>query len=222
MNILITAATETELAPLSQCINSVNNKTTINCKFIQLAVTGIGITLTTYQLTKLLQANKYDLVVNIGIAGSFSNNIAIGDTVLVQREYFADWGVYSPNGFATVFDEKIMAHNTPPFNNGALYCPYTSQFNVLNSLPQVTGVTVNATSGNDEQIKSVYNKFTPDVESMEGAAFFYVCLMENIPFIEIRSISNRVEKRDKSKWNIPLAINNLSKIIANVINHISY
>jgi futalosine hydrolase len=78
------------------------------------------------------------------------------------------------------------------------------------SIPIVNGVTNNTVSGEEELIKRMMNKFSPDIETMEGAAFFYVCLMENVPFAEIRSISNMVAPRDKSKWNIPLAIKNLS------------
>jgi futalosine hydrolase len=46
---------------------------------------------------------------------------------------------------------------------------------------------------------------------MEGAAVFYVCLNENIPVLQIRSISNYVEDRDTTKWDIPLAIKQLNK-----------
>ena len=46
------------------------------------------------------------------------------------------------------------------------------------------------------------NKFLPVIESMEGAALHYVCLMEKIPFLQIRSISNYIGERDKKKWNM--------------------
>lgn len=68
---------------------------------------------------------------------------------------------------------------------------------------------------------------------MEGAAFFAATensgknynqiFFENKPTsvsvppsdnrIQIRAISNYVEKRDKSKWNMPLAINNLNEFL---------
>ena len=56
---------------------------------------------------------------------------------------------------------------------------------------------------------------------MEGAAFFYVCLQEKIPFLQIRSISNYVEKRNKSNWNIPLAIDNLNVVLLDIINSLN-
>ena len=41
---------------------------------------------------------------------------------------------------------------------------------------------------------------------MEGAAFFYVCLNENVKFMEIRSVSNRVGEEDTSKWESTKAL----------------
>jgi futalosine hydrolase len=64
------------------------------------------------------------------------------------------------------------------------------------------------------------SRFSPDIETMESAAFFYVCLQEKIPFLALRAISNKVEPRDKSKWNIPLAMQNLSNVLKNVFYNI--
>jgi futalosine hydrolase len=46
---------------------------------------------------------------------------------------------------------------------------------------------------------------------MEGAAVFYVAQQEKIPALQIRAISNLVEKRNKDNWDIPLAIKNLNE-----------
>jgi futalosine hydrolase len=46
---------------------------------------------------------------------------------------------------------------------------------------------------------------------MEGAALHYVCLLEKIPFLQVRSISNYIGERNKKKWNIKESINNLNK-----------
>jgi futalosine hydrolase len=45
---------------------------------------------------------------------------------------------------------------------------------------------------------------------MEGAAFLFVCENERIPYVQIRAVSNYVEKRNRDAWNIPLALSNLS------------
>jgi len=70
---------------------------------------------------------------------------------------------------------------------------------------------VQTVSGLPEKTVQLIKGFEPQIESMEGAAFFYVCILEKIPFIEIRSVSNEVGERDRSKWNIPLALDSLKE-----------
>jgi futalosine hydrolase len=94
-----------------------------------------------------------------------------------------------------------------PFKNGKMINP--NHFKEL-ELSSVEGVTGNISHGSPESISRITAKFDPDVESMEGAAVFYVCMHEKIPFLEIRAISNYVESRDTAKWDIPLAIENLT------------
>ena len=60
------------------------------------------------------------------------------------------------------------------------------------------------------------SKFNPDIETMEGASFFYICARENIPFFAVRAISNRIETRNRDKWNIPLALEMLSKKLVEI------
>ncbi|MDR2027241.1 MAG: futalosine hydrolase [Prevotellaceae bacterium] len=198
MKILVTAATSGEL----QFINSRNGVTVAN--------TGTGIVSTVYNLTKLLLKNRYDLVLNTGIAGSFSEKLAVGDVVTVYSETFGDFGVYVKEGFFTCFEADILQADAFPFTNGMLISKDAERIARNLSTPTVKGLTNNTVSGEINLIKRMKDKFSPDIETMEGAAFFYVCIKENVPFAEIRSISNIVEPRDKSKWNIPLAIKNLS------------
>jgi futalosine hydrolase len=63
-------------------------------------------------------------------------------------------------------------------------------------------------------------QFNPQIESMEGAAVFYVCLKTNINCIQIRTISNNVERRNKNNWNIPLALKNLQNITINLLKEL--
>jgi futalosine hydrolase len=197
MKILVTAATLREL----QFINHIGDITVAN--------TGTGIASTVYNLSKLLK-NRYDMALNIGIAGSFSEKLNTGDVVTVYSETFGDFGVATKNGFFTCFEENIINANMFPFVDGILISENAKHISRDLSIPLVKGLTNNTVSGEEKLIKKMKDKFSPDIETMEGAAFFYVCLMENVPFVEIRSISNTVEPRDKSKWNISLAIKNLS------------
>jgi futalosine hydrolase len=95
---------------------------------------------------------------------------------------------------------------------------YTISNSFIDSLKKVKGITVNTVHGNELSIEKVKQFYHPDVESMEGASFFAGCTKTSGDFIQIRTISNYVEKRDKSKWQMPLAIKNLNDFLINFIN----
>jgi futalosine hydrolase len=71
--------------------------------------------------------------------------------------------------------------------------------------------------GNDKTIKIIEDKYKADTENMEGLAFYYVLKLINKPGIEIRSISNYVEKRNKDNWNIKDAVTNLNTELFRII-----
>ena len=48
---------------------------------------------------------------------------------------------------------------------------------------------------------------------MEGAAVAYVAAKQNIAAIQLRSISNMVEPRNRNHWNIQLALQNLNEVL---------
>ncbi|HET8963083.1 MAG TPA: hypothetical protein VFM99_04255, partial [Chitinophagales bacterium] len=85
----------------------------------------------------------------------------------------------------------------------------------------VKSITVNTVHGKLESIHAIKRRLDPDTESMEGFAFFYACRFFNIPFYQIRTVSNFVEPRNKSNWNIPLAVENLNKVLIKAIKEIS-
>lgn len=174
---------------------------------IDLIISGVGMTFTTYHLTRALGRNKYDLVINAGIAGSFRDELAIGSVVNVTREEICDLGIELPEGTISLFKAGFMEPNEFPFQDGKLINPH--KFSEMD-LPSVSAVSGNLSHGNPESIAQIVATYDPDIESMEGGALFYVCLQEKVPFLEIRAISNYVELRDTTKWDIPLAIENLT------------
>jgi futalosine hydrolase len=90
---------------------------------------------------------------------------------------------------------------------------------VLRRLPSVDGITVNTVHGNEQSIAAVVQRFRPQVESMEGAAFMYACLIHRLPCAEVRAVSNVVEKRNRSAWKIAEAIDGLGETALNILDH---
>jgi futalosine hydrolase len=211
--ILLVAATYMELAPfLSSEIGArVGLPSPIfieGAPAINGLISGIGSGLTASNLSRTLALNKYDMVIGLGIAGSYGTKFSLGDVVMVIEDCFADYGIDNKGSFETLFQSGLMHHTEFPFINGKLLSQEINN-SALNNIKRAKGITVSAASGSEQTIKKWQTLLDPDVETMENAAVFYSCLMANVPFICIRSISNRVEPRSKLGWNIPLALENL-------------
>jgi len=220
MRILITAAEEEELITARQAYNSLTKDEQYRLE-ITWMLTGIGTTSTSYRLTKMLNTSseRFHLAVNIGIAGSFGPEFTIGKVARIEKEFFGDLGFETFTGFQTLFDYKILDANTHPFVNGALHSPALSNEleDALSVYSKATAVTVQTVSGLPGKKEQLQKDFRPQIESMEGAAFFYVCSLEKVPFLELRSVSNEVGERDRSKWNIPLALDSLRDAVKVVL-----
>ncbi len=221
---LVISSTEFEISKFRQKLieeNFINdlNSFVYNQFNIDVLISGIGISQTIYKLSKFLSLKNYDLVINAGICGSFTGEFPIGSCVNVTIDEFADIGMtYADNSFHTLFDEKLMLPNEHPFMEGKLINPFQLPINV--DLQQVKSITVNNCSGNTEQIQARKNRFNADVESMEGAAVAYVCLLEKVNYLQIRAISNIIEPRNKTSWEIEKASCNLSECLYQIVNKI--
>lgn len=220
-DILIVSSTEFEVKKILQSLDfqyEINKG--LKCYLfdnlnVDVLISGIGIPMTTYKLTKALLQKKYDFVINAGICGSFNADFSNGTCVNVIQDEFADLGITnSDNTFLTLFDEGFIGINEDSFTNGKLI---TNNSFLNCDLPKVIGITVSSTSGNMKQIEQRKEKFNADIETMEGAAVAFVCLSEGIDFIQIRSVSNPVEPRTKENWDISLAINNLKDAIIDIL-----
>lgn len=220
MKILIVAATHFEILPLLEELpklypaaeNGVfKNKT----HEIRVLITGVGMMHTAFALGNMLSQYRPDFAINLGIAGSFDSQLTIGQVVHVVAEALGDLGVEEKDGqFKDVFELGLLDMNQTPYINGRLYNTAVGEFEFMTS---VRGLSINKVHGSAESIEKIVSKYQPDIESMEGAAFFFACLQAQLPFMEIRAISNYVEPRNKENWNIPLAIDNLNKVAAELL-----
>ena len=216
MYILLTAATSFEIDPTLALLEK--SEFNFNNHEIEVLITGIGQAAATYLLTYSLQNKRPDLVIQAGIAGTFTNELLLRQTVFVKQDAFGDLGMEEKEIFTSVFDAGFANKNNPPFTDGWLINEHPLLDNA--SLQIVKAVTVNKVSDSLVQKLQLINCFAPQIETMEGAALHYVCLQENVPFIQIRNISNEVGERDKSKWKMKEAIENLNNELQKLINEI--
>lgn len=213
MSILLCAATEFEIKPTLEFVRDQKPGT------IQVLITGVGLTTAAYQLTRAVYTHRPRLIVQAGIAGCLNEQWKLAEVVAVKNEVIGDLGVEEDGRFQSLFDLKLNDSNTFPWIQGQLgnNSPLLSQ----TGLPLVNSVSINEISTDKERIQYYKNELGADIESMEGAALHYVSLMENIPFLQIRSLSNFVGERDKNQWLLKEAIINLNtelqKLLTNLL-----
>jgi len=189
MNVLVVTATKEELSL------ALDNH----------LVSGVGMVSTAIAVTNALKSKRYDLVINAGVAGSFNRSLELGDVVEVNEDYLSELGAQDGSRFLTPEEMNFEMKNR-------VQMPKRTQ------LKSARGITVNTVHGNELSIMKIVHRLNPQVESMEGAACMLACQEANVPCVQIRSISNYVEKRNKSKWDMTKAITNLNKELQNFIS----
>ncbi len=212
----IVAATVVELAPtLAYCKKKYISKNDfyITNKNIQvhIIISGIGGATTIHNLHK--QNVQDGVVIQAGIAGSYNYNIALGNVFTISADRFADVGAEDNETYLDIYDIGLEDKNNSPYTNGWLFnteLPYPMYFRGLSN---VTSITVNRATGKQSTIDYYTKAYRPTLESMEGAAVHLYCLENSLPFIQLRSVSNYITIRDKSGWQIPLAIKNLNEYL---------
>jgi futalosine hydrolase len=211
MLLLLVSATDFEISETAVWLH--DRSISHNEPKTELLISGIGQLQTTYTLQKKIHLQRPDLIVQAGIGGSALSE-DIGKVYAIRSEMIADLGVMEKAGFRNVFELGLDGPERFPFHQGKLINPYRSLME-WTGLPVSDGVTVNEIKSAD--FAGFQRNPTPVVESMEGAALHYVCLMENIPFLQIRSVSNQLGDRDKNRWKLKEARESLHGSLVSLI-----
>lgn len=225
-NILIIAATMMEINPLMEYLRQTYRQTNEQellfegkglC--IRVAICGIGMPATAFHLGQILNTGTFDYALQLGIGGAYpTEQASLGTVVYVATDRIGDLGASTKEGdFLNLQQIGLAEPSAVPLPGNPPSC--LSEW--LQQLPYAQGISVNHISGDP----SWRNRFPIDseaivTESMEGAAFHYACIAANVPFMQIRSISNWVEPRDRSRWQMGIALQNLNKTAIALLQHL--
>lgn len=223
MKVLFVAATTFEIGPFQEFLKAyfipfgenIYQRGDHSCEIL---VSGVGLPSTIFQLSQKLFQKEYDLIINAGIAGAFNRQIKLGSVLQVTEDQFGDLGIEEADGsFQDLFDMELMAPNGFPFQKGKLINTNGAGFDFL---PKATALTVQKVSGSAASIAKIQEKYTVDLESMEGAGVFYVAQQCKVPILQIRAVSNYVEARNRDAWEIQLAIEKLNEVLIELVQTI--
>ena len=205
MRILIVGATPFEVSPLTARLRYVaasgrrSASYTFRSHDVDVLTTGVGMVATAAWCSRAYAAEHYDLALNVGLCGSFDSSIAPVSVVHVTADRIVELGAEDGARFLTIHEMQLLGEDEFPFKSGLLVNAAPPALGPLQELRTVTGITVNTVHGNASTIAAVRERFSPEIETMEGAAFMYASLIAGVPFAQVRAVSNVVERRNRGR-----------------------
>ena len=226
MRILAVSATAAEIGPVTAALGSAvrtDGRVTsylAGIHNVDVLVTGVGMVATATWCSLVLSRGLYDAAFNLGVCGSFDRSLTPGTVVNVVSDRLAELGAEDGDAFLSIHQLQLLGENEPPFVNGWLLNQAPPVSATLGELPAVSGITVNTVHGHESSIAEVTERYAPQVESMEGAAFMYACLAFGQRFAQIRAVSNRVERRNRDAWKLPEAVARLGATTLRILSEL--
>ena len=225
MNILLAAATEGEIALTREWLDARALKTDrdrylLGQLSVQVCITAVGVMAATETLTRVLLTEQFDFALQAGVAGAFSHELMPGQMVCVASDALGDLGAEDRDGsFLDIYDLGLAGKNDAPFSDGGLKSSGLKHGlgEPFSKLKAVSAITVQTVSGTEGTIAARAARYGADIETMEGAPFHYCCLRADIPFVQIRAISNYVEPRNRAAWKMAEAVSTLNATLIRAI-----
>ena len=191
-----------------------------------LAATGIGKVNAASTATAILEHYDPEILINTGCAGAYAGSgLAVGDLAVATVEILGDEGVMLADGWRSLeligipslSRNGVDYYNHFPMTRWAIdKACHVAETNGI-KLRQGAFVTVSTASGSDERGNDLFDRFGAACENMEGAAAAQVAASYGVDFMEIRGISNMVEDRNLSRWDIPRAVEAAQRFILHFI-----
>lgn len=226
LSLIIATPDESDLIRKFLRIQSLNLMKPVRKGNIILTLSGPGKVNAAITATMVTERFSPHLIISSGIGGAYpSSGLNRGDIAIAEKEVYGDEGVITDKGFhdlrylkmAFIKKERNFYNEIPVSNR------YMDDIkNAINKLGinyrTGTFVTVSTITGTDQRAREIENSsLKPICENMEGAAIAHVALIRGCEFIEIRGISNIVERRDKRRWMMRKASINSQNVVIELI-----
>lgn len=212
--LILVSATSFEIEPTLQFLSpfkQTDGQFRMGDLVVQVCITGVGMVNTAFALGQF-SGTTFDYALNAGLAGAFGD-LSNGSVVRVKADCFSELGAESGDAFISIDDLGFGQQNVLPLKE--------MELPVILSLPAVRGITVNTVHGAAKSIEEVKIRFSPEVETMEGAAFFEAANRLGWTCAQIRAISNKVEIRNRDNWEIGLALRSLNTQLVIILKAIA-
>jgi futalosine hydrolase len=191
-----------------------------------LAHSGIGKAAAAATAITLLRNYRPEALWLFGCGGAYpGSGLRLGDLALASGEIFGDEGVATSKGFFDLAKMKLPMRETagPFFNLWPIdqrlhdwAQPLLAKHAEKTDTKLCSGPFVTVSTCTGALVKAIeIEKRTGGIcENMEGAAVALACQQLAVPLLEVRGISNLVEDRDTSRWDLPSGMHAAQNAIA--------
>jgi futalosine hydrolase len=184
---------------------------------VALQHSGIGKANAAATAALLLEKLRPEAVLCFGCAGAYlESGLRVGDLVLANEEIYGDEGAAVLDGF---LDMQALGFPLAEYGGETWFNRFPADPELLahghRLITRNLGarqrvacgplVTVSTCSGTALAGNLLARRTEGLGENMEGAAVAQLCARFGIPFFEVRGISNLVEDRDLTRWDLPAA-----------------
>jgi len=183
---------------------------------------GVGKVNAAHSATLIAENYYVDLLVLFGTGGAYSGEV--GDIAVAESENYGEEGVLTEDGWKPMeyiglplLKNGMEYYNTFPMDTELVQLAKKASKDAGFNVRSGNFITVSQCSGTLGSGELLRERFNGICENMEGAAVAHICALYKIPVVEIRGISNIIEKRDLRKWNIRKAASNCNKAVMELI-----
>lgn len=155
---------------------------------------------------------KPTAVLQFGIGGAFAgSSLRIPMLAVATQEVHLDTGISTEAGW-----QGVEALGFPLLE--ARYNIFSTDLELTQAIAEATGAyscifgTSETVTGSFAEAEALQARFEVSIESMEGAAAAQVCCAFDVPFAELRAVSNLVGS-DKTAWDIPAAVESVNRAV---------
>ena len=164
---------------------------------------GVGMAAAAAATAYALGQDAFDAVISMGIGGGFDGRAATGEVVVATSTVACQLGADSPEGYLDF--GQLGLTQTVLTTTGDVARPRGPA-----GRPAGPVLSVSTVTGTDARAAEYAERWDPVAEAMEGFGVWTAARAAGVVPYEIRTISNRVGRRDRASWDIAGALATLS------------
>jgi len=177
---------------------------------------GVGPVEAAAATARALAGDRPDAVLHVGLAGGLG--LELGTLVVGTEAVYDDIAAAIPVVSRIEPDPSLLAaaRQALPEARALRIATSASVGGLRGSEPQsplarpgATRAVVGEVSGSEPQ--------STRVEGMEGFAVLRACALAGVPAVEVRAVSNELGEEDRSRWDVPLALEALAGAVPRVL-----